>query len=219
MGEGPVAVLVGDDQLIHGRLAALATEQGWRLEPFSEEAPPPSLLVVDVGTDGADEAIRSYRARWPQALVVGYLAAPDRERWLAAQRAGADLVVNRGRLVGALRERMAAGQAGLPRRYPLLDAADAAGRLGLVARVPDTPMGPVALYRVDGALCAISDRCPHAGARLSDGELDGRVLTCPEHGSQFDVTTGERLRGPADRELAVSAVISDGGQLWLRLDR
>lgn len=219
MAEVPVAVLVGEDLLVRSRLAALATEQGWRLEQGPDGASSPSLLVVDVGVGDVSDAIRSYRSRWPEALVVGYLAAPDRDRWLAAQRAGADLVVNRGGLVVALRERMAAGTAGLPRRYPLLDAADAAGRLGLVARVPDTPMGPVALYRVDGALCATSDRCPHAGARLSDGELDGRVLTCPEHGSQFDVVTGERLRGPADRELAVWAVISDGGQLWLRLDR
>ena len=74
-------------------------------------------------------------------------------------------------------------------------------------------MGPVAVYQVDGAVCAIADRCPHAGALLSEGELDGRQVTCPRHGSQFDVRTGERMRGPADVDIATFPVVVTGGQV------
>jgi 3-phenylpropionate/trans-cinnamate dioxygenase ferredoxin subunit len=48
----------------------------------------------------------------------------------------------------------------------------------------------VAVFNVDGAICAIDDTCPHAGGSLGMGKLDGRVVTCPVHGMKFDVTTG-----------------------------
>ncbi len=48
----------------------------------------------------------------------------------------------------------------------------------------------VALFNVDGNICAISDTCPHAGGALGMGKLDGRIVTCPVHGMKFDVTTG-----------------------------
>jgi nitrite reductase/ring-hydroxylating ferredoxin subunit len=50
---------------------------------------------------------------------------------------------------------------------------------------------------------------------LSDGELEGTVLTCPVHGSQFDVLTGARARGPADVDVATFRVVEDGGQIAL----
>ena len=48
----------------------------------------------------------------------------------------------------------------------------------------------VAVFNVDGNICAISDTCPHAGGSLGMGKLDGRIVTCPVHGMKFDVTTG-----------------------------
>jgi nitrite reductase/ring-hydroxylating ferredoxin subunit len=45
--------------------------------------------------------------------------------------------------------------------------------------------------------------------------LEGGVVTCPRHGSQFDVSTGERLRGPADTDIATWPTVADGGQLYL----
>jgi nitrite reductase/ring-hydroxylating ferredoxin subunit len=99
--------------------------------------------------------------------------------------------------------------------FPLFDAADAAGRLGLVFQAADTPAGPVAVYRVAGKLHAIADRCPHAGAALSGGEADGSVVTCPGHGSRFDICTAERLRGPADTDIEVFPLTENGGQVFL----
>lgn len=44
-------------------------------------------------------------------------------------------------------------------------------------------------------------RCTHAGAPLVEATLEGDVLTCPWHYSQFNVVTGEVIRGPADKPL------------------
>jgi nitrite reductase/ring-hydroxylating ferredoxin subunit len=48
-----------------------------------------------------------------------------------------------------------------------------------------------------GRICAIAATCTHLGGPLDEGERDGDVVTCPWHGSQFDVCTGEVLGGPA----------------------
>ncbi|WP_099184843.1 Rieske 2Fe-2S domain-containing protein [Mycobacterium kansasii] len=56
---------------------------------------------------------------------------------------------------------------------------------------------PVLLVRHNGGLYAIHNRCSHRGCLLSEGELDGAVITCPCHGSQFDVRDGTLVRGPA----------------------
>jgi nitrite reductase/ring-hydroxylating ferredoxin subunit len=50
------------------------------------------------------------------------------------------------------------------------------------------------------------------------GSLEGTVITCPLHGSQFDVRTGERLRGPADHQITVHQVGIDGGRAFVELD-
>ncbi len=48
----------------------------------------------------------------------------------------------------------------------------------------------IAIFNVDGEICAISDTCPHAGGSLGMGKLDGKIVICPVHGMKFDVTTG-----------------------------
>jgi len=48
----------------------------------------------------------------------------------------------------------------------------------------------IALFRVAGRVCAVTDVCPHRGGPIGEGALDGKVVTCPWHGWEFDVTTG-----------------------------
>jgi 3-phenylpropionate/trans-cinnamate dioxygenase ferredoxin subunit len=43
---------------------------------------------------------------------------------------------------------------------------------------------------------AVSDVCTHMGGDLSSGVLEGTVVTCPRHGSRFDVRTGANMSGP-----------------------
>jgi len=49
---------------------------------------------------------------------------------------------------------------------------------------------------VDGNFYVMDNWCTHEQGNLSEGELNKNVLTCPEHGAQFDVTTGKVLGGP-----------------------
>lgn len=48
----------------------------------------------------------------------------------------------------------------------------------------------IAVFRIDGAVYAIEDSCPHAGGSLVLGQLDGTIVTCRAHGLRFDVRTG-----------------------------
>jgi nitrite reductase/ring-hydroxylating ferredoxin subunit len=51
--------------------------------------------------------------------------------------------------------------------------------------------------RAGGALCALSEHCAHRGGPLHEGTLDGHTVTCPWHGSAFDVRDGALVRGPS----------------------
>lgn len=44
---------------------------------------------------------------------------------------------------------------------------------------------------------ALADRCSHRGGPLSEGNLEGACVTCPWHGSQFELVSGVPTRGPA----------------------
>ena len=52
----------------------------------------------------------------------------------------------------------------------------------------------VLLARVADKYYAGDNRCPHMGGKLSQGKLKGTVVTCPRHGSQFDLTDGRVVR-------------------------
>jgi len=56
---------------------------------------------------------------------------------------------------------------------------------------------PVAVFNVGGELRAIEARCTHRGGPLERGPVSGRTVTCPWHGSQFDLDSGQVVRGPA----------------------
>lgn len=52
------------------------------------------------------------------------------------------------------------------------------------------------IANVDGKFYAMNNWCTHEQGNLSEGDLKKNVVTCPDHGSQFDVTTGRVLIGP-----------------------
>ena len=51
----------------------------------------------------------------------------------------------------------------------------------------------VALFNVGGKVLALDGVCPHAGGPLGEGTVEGTVVTCPWHGWQFDLTTGQNV--------------------------
>ena len=58
---------------------------------------------------------------------------------------------------------------------------------------------PVVLSRSEsGEVCAIANMCTHMGGPLDEGAREGNVVTCPWHGSQFDLCSGEVLQGPTN---------------------
>ncbi|HEX8101125.1 MAG TPA: Rieske 2Fe-2S domain-containing protein, partial [Solirubrobacteraceae bacterium] len=56
---------------------------------------------------------------------------------------------------------------------------------------------PVLLYRSQGTIAAIHDRCSHRGCSLAGGEVEAGVVECPCHGSRFRLSDGQLVRGPA----------------------
>ena len=52
----------------------------------------------------------------------------------------------------------------------------------------------ILVARVKDKYYAVSNRCPHFGGNLSRGRLEGAVVTCPLHGSQFDLIDGHVVR-------------------------
>jgi 3-phenylpropionate/trans-cinnamate dioxygenase ferredoxin subunit len=64
----------------------------------------------------------------------------------------------------------------------------------------------VAFANAEGVYCAFSPQCPHQATPLGGLPLSrGRLLRCPEHGSMFDVTTGECVLASNDGLGAVIA--------------
>ncbi len=54
----------------------------------------------------------------------------------------------------------------------------------------------VLVLHIEGNYYAIDKKCTHMGGNLSKGKLEGKIVTCPLHGSKFDVTTGKNVQGP-----------------------
>jgi nitrite reductase/ring-hydroxylating ferredoxin subunit/uncharacterized membrane protein len=67
-----------------------------------------------------------------------------------------------------------------------------------------------------GRLCAIAATCSHFGGPLEEGERDGDVVTCPWHGSRFDLCDGSVLAGPAAFPQPVYETRVVGGRIELR---
>ena len=59
----------------------------------------------------------------------------------------------------------------------------------------------ILVVNLNGQFFCYEGRCTHAGAPLAEGALNGDVLTCPWHGSQFRITDGSVVRGPAEKQL------------------
>ena len=94
------------------------------------------------------------------------------------------------------------GLGGRPRRLRAT-AGEMDGRHGRRRTEPWKPVRvevdgvPVMLLRHDDGIHAIGATCPHLGAPLDEGEIDGETVICPWHSSVFCLTDGSLLHGPA----------------------
>ena len=80
-------------------------------------------------------------------------------------------------------------------------------------RAVDVAGTMVTVASAGGHLYAFDDTCTHTGCSLAKGKLEGTTVTCACHGSQFDVTSGTVVRGPAQRPIRSRAVRAEGEQL------
>jgi nitrite reductase/ring-hydroxylating ferredoxin subunit len=95
-----------------------------------------------------------------------------------------------------------------------------AGSFVTVARVEDVRPGTVravrageeeiALAHCDGGFYATQRHCIHLQGPLGEGRLEGCVLTCPWHGWQYDVRTGENEFDRAIRLQTYEVEVADG---------
>jgi nitrite reductase/ring-hydroxylating ferredoxin subunit len=74
-----------------------------------------------------------------------------------------------------------------------------------------------ALFHIEGALYAVANACPHSTGPLVEGRLAGKIVTCPWHGAQFDLSTGECCSGPATKDVATYPVHIKDGTIYVEI--
>jgi len=94
-----------------------------------------------------------------------------------------------------------------------------------LCKVTDVPIGELKQFNVkekeimiinrDNKFYCLDARCTHAGAPLAEGELNGDILTCPWHGSRFNITNGSVVRGPAREPLRVYATVTEEDNIYV----
>ena len=82
-------------------------------------------------------------------------------------------------------------------------------------RVIDVDGTKVTVAAAGGRLYAFDDACTHMGCSLGEGELENTTVTCPCHGSQFEVTSGAVIRGPAHQPVRSRSVEVEGDELLI----
>jgi nitrite reductase/ring-hydroxylating ferredoxin subunit len=68
----------------------------------------------------------------------------------------------------------------------------------------------LALFNVEGDLFVIDDSCPHQGASLCGGRLEGRVIQCCAHGLRFDLRSGYLLNSTQLKVVSYPVEMIDG---------
>ncbi len=77
----------------------------------------------------------------------------------------------------------------------------------------------IAIFRDGDRLYAIGDRCSHAEASLSEGDVFDGEVECPRHGATFDLATGDAKSLPATRPVPTYGVRSRDGFVEVEVTR
>ena len=96
------------------------------------------------------------------------------------------------------------------------EVGEAGGPEGSLRRV-EVENRAVCVARTADGWIAFDDTCTHEECSLAEGELDGTIVICPCHGSEFDVRTGDVMTPPALDPLPIFDARDDGGTLFVRL--
>ena len=95
-----------------------------------------------------------------------------------------------------------------------------------VSRVNDLEVGDMRAFEVRGTRIAIAnvvgtfyafdDTCTHLQCSLAEGDLEETTVICPCHGSEFDVTSGDVLQGPAREPVETYKTRVEDGSLEVK---
>jgi len=85
------------------------------------------------------------------------------------------------------------------------------------AKMAEVEGRKIALFNLEGSYWAIDDTCPHRGGPLSEGEVEREVVTCPWHGSKFNIKTGEGLMPPASVGVKSYKVQVEGSTIMIEV--
>jgi len=75
----------------------------------------------------------------------------------------------------------------------------------------------VVVVRTGGRYYAHENACSHKGGPLCEGRVENGTLVCPWHGAAFRLDTGEPVKGPAEKAVAVLPIEVRGDDLYVRL--
>ena len=76
----------------------------------------------------------------------------------------------------------------------------------------------ILVANIDGEFCAVDDTCTHSGASLSEGELNGNIVTCGWHKAEFDCKTGKLAKFPAKiRDLGTYKVSVESDNVFVEM--
>lgn len=99
----------------------------------------------------------------------------------------------------------------------------------LVAKVSDIAPGTMREFKttdgksilvanVNGAFHAIGGTCNHAGGPLCDGTLEGNIVTCPWHGSKWNVEDGKCVEFAVDLDPEPTYAVSvEGDSIYVEV--
>jgi Fe-S cluster biogenesis protein NfuA/nitrite reductase/ring-hydroxylating ferredoxin subunit len=98
----------------------------------------------------------------------------------------------------------------------------------LVCRIDEIPQGGilarvvggqnVVLSRQGAVISCFQNACAHLGMEIDGGAVEDGIITCPYHGFQYDLATGECLTAP-EVQLQPHAVRLTGNRVEVRLAR
>ncbi len=73
----------------------------------------------------------------------------------------------------------------------------------------------LALFNLGGTFFAIDNACTHVGGPLGEGQVNGDVVTCPWHGSRFEIKTGKVVGPPATRNVGTYPTRVQDGAVYV----
>jgi len=98
----------------------------------------------------------------------------------------------------------------------------------IVGKTSDIPSGKmikasidgrdILVANIDGKYCATDDSCTHSGSSLSEGKLEGCIITCGWHAAQFACKTGKLVKVPAKiRDLESYSVVVESDNVFVEM--